>query len=49
MKLYDKVFPPKTITLANGKQIKKPRSRMPLVVLALLAMTVISVRVTGLT
>ena len=44
MKLYDKVFPPKTITLANGKQIKKPRSRMPLVVLALLAMTVISVR-----
>ena len=47
MKLYDKVFPPKTITLANGKQIKKPRSRMPLVVLVLLAMTVISVRVTG--
>ena len=47
MSLYDKIFPPKTITLANGKVVKKPRSRMPLVVLVLLGMTVVSVRVTG--
>ena len=47
MKLYDRIFPPKTITLSNGKQVKKPRSRMPLVVLVLLVMTVISVKVTG--
>ena len=41
MSLYDKIFPPKTITLSNGKVVKKPRSRMPLVVLVLLGMTVV--------
>lgn len=47
MNLFDKVFPPRTITLANGKQIKKPRSRAPLYAAALLAMAVVSVKVTG--
>ena len=27
MSLYDKIFPPKTLTLSNGKQVKKPRSQ----------------------
>ena len=47
MNLFDKVFPPRTITLANGKQIQKPRSRAPLYAAALLAMAVVSVEVTG--
>lgn len=24
MSLYDKIFPPKTLTLSNGKQVKNP-------------------------
>ena len=36
MSVYDKIFPPKTITLANGKTVQRPRSRMPLIVLVLL-------------
>ena len=47
MKLYDRIFPPKTLTLPNGKQIKKPCSRAPLIVVIFLAMSVISVKVTG--
>ena len=30
MSVYDKIFPPKLLTLPNGKQISKPRSRAPL-------------------
>lgn len=29
MSVYDKIFPPKLLTLPNGKQISKPRSRAP--------------------
>ena len=47
MKLYDRIFPPKTLTLPNGKQIKKPRSRAPLILLIFAAMTAVSVEVTG--
>ena len=47
MSVYDKVFPPKTFTLSNGKQIRKPRSRAPLAAAVLLALTVLSVKVTG--
>lgn len=47
MSLYDRIFPPETMVLPNGKQVKRPRSRMPLVVLVLLAMMVVSVRITG--
>ncbi len=47
MSLYDKVFSPETITLPNGRQVKRPRSRMPFVILLLLGMAVLSVRVTG--
>ena len=41
MNLFDKVFPPRTITLANGKQIKKPRSRAPLYAVVLLVMAAV--------
>ena len=27
MSVYDKIFPPKLLTLPNGKQVSKPRSR----------------------
>ena len=47
MKLYDKIFPPKTLTLPNGKQIKKPRSRAPFIVLLFVFMSAVSVEVTG--
>ena len=47
MNLFDKVFPPRTITLANGKQMKKPRSRAPLYAVVLLVMAAVSVEVTG--
>ena len=47
MSMYDKIFPPKVLTLPNGKQVSKPRSRAPLAVIVLAAMTVISVEVTG--
>ena len=47
MNLFDKLFPPRTITLASGRQVKKPRSRAPLYAAALLAMAAVSVEVTG--
>ena len=39
MSLYDKVFPPKKMTISNGKTIEKPASRLPLVAVILLIMT----------
>ena len=39
MSVYDKIFPPKLLTLPNGKQISKPRSRAPLAAVILVAMT----------
>ncbi len=47
MSVYDKIFPPKTLTLPNGKQIKKPRSRALLAAVIFLALTVLSVNITG--
>jgi len=47
MTLYDKLFPPKRVELPNGKAVMEPSSRMPLVLLILLVMTVISVKITG--
>ena len=47
MSVYDKIFPPRVLTLPNGKQISKPRSRAPLAVVILLALTILSVEVTG--
>ncbi len=47
MSIYDKIFPPKTITLPNGKSVQQPRSRLPLVLVLLAAMTAYSVEITG--
>ncbi|WP_342757780.1 phosphonate ABC transporter, permease protein PhnE [Kineothrix sedimenti] len=47
MKLYDKLFPPQMIILPNGKTVHRPRSRVPVIALVLLAITVLSVKVTG--
>ena len=47
MSLYDKIFPPRVTTLPNGKSVAKPRSRAPVVILAILALSYVSVKVTG--
>ena len=47
MSLYDKIFPPKTLTLSNGKQVKKPRSKAPLIALVFVVMSAVSIEVTG--
>ena len=47
MSVYDKIFPPRVLTLPNGKQVSKPRSRAPLAAVILIAMTALSVEVTG--
>ena len=47
MTLYDKIFPPQVITLPDGKSVRRPRSRMPIVVAVLAVMAVLSVKVTG--
>ena len=46
MSIYDRIFPPRVLTLPNGKQVSQPRSRAPLAAVILIAMTVISVEVT---
>ena len=47
MTLYDKIFSPQVITLPDGKQVSRPRSRMPVVIVVLAAMAALSVKVTG--
>ena len=45
--MFDKIFPPKKITLANGKSVLEKRSRTPFVVLLLLAAAYFSLNITG--
>ena len=47
MSIYDKIFRPKTFTISNGKSVSQKRSRAPLAVVILLAMTILSVKITG--
>ena len=47
MSLYDKIFPPRTITLENGKTVQQPVSRMPLIIVLVLICCAVSVKVTG--
>lgn len=47
MGLYDKIFKPKEIVLANGKVVEEKFTRAPIVLLLLVIATVISVRITG--
>lgn len=45
--LFDRIFKPQVITLANGHTTVRPRSRMPLILLVLAAVVVWSLRLTG--
>ncbi len=47
MSIYDRIFPPKTYTLPNGKEVQQKRSRAPIIWVIVIAMTVLSVRITG--
>lgn len=45
--LFDRIFKPQIVTLPNGKTVSRPRSRMPLILLILLAVVYASIRLTG--
>lgn len=45
--LFDRLFPPKIITLPNGHSVPKPRGRMPLICALTLAALYVSVKLTG--
>ena len=47
VKLFDKIFKPQLITLANGNTVQRPRSRMPLILLALALVIYWALRMTG--
>lgn len=47
VKLYDRIFRPELITLPNGNTVKRPRSRMPLILTLLVAVVWASVLLTG--
>ena len=47
MSLYDKIFPPRKIVLSGGKTVFRPASRLPLIALILVFLTVLSVKITG--
>lgn len=47
MQLFNKVFPPKELELANGKKIAKPRSITPLVLILILIFSYYSIQITG--
>ena len=45
--MYDKIFPPVKLTLANGKSVYQKRSRMPLIIILILLGTYVSINLTG--
>ena len=45
--LFDRVFPPRTIALPNGHTVQKPVSRVPLITVIVIAVILISAKVTG--
>lgn len=47
MNLYDKIFKPKKIVLANGKIVEEKVTRTPLILLLLIDAAAISVKITG--
>ena len=47
LSLYDKIFKPKVYTLQNGKSVEKKASRAPIYVILVLAMSALSVKITG--
>ncbi len=47
MSIYDKIFKPHVYTLPNGKSVEKKASRAPIYIIIILAMCVLSVKITG--
>ena len=47
VKLFDRIFKPQVITLPNGKTVDRPRSRMPLILLALVLVLYWALQMTG--
>lgn len=47
MKFIKNMFKPEKITLTNGKEIEPPKSKMPYIIMGLVAAIVISAQVTG--
>ena len=47
VKLFDRIFKPQVITLPNGKTVDRPRSRMPLILLALALVLYWALQMTG--
>ncbi|MBO6093391.1 MAG: phosphonate ABC transporter, permease protein PhnE [Oscillospiraceae bacterium] len=47
VKLFDRIFKPQVITLPNGKTVDRPRSRMPLILLALILVLYWALQMTG--
>ena len=45
--LFDRIFKPEIITLENGHQVSRPRSRMPLIAAVLIAVVWASILLTG--
>jgi len=45
--LFDRIFKPEIITLPNGHQVERPRSRMPLITAAIIAVVWASILLTG--
>lgn len=45
--LFDRIFTPQHIVLANGHEIDRPRSRTPLIMLVLIACIIASIQLTG--
>ena len=45
--LFDRIFKPRTITLSNGHTVQQPVSRAPFIALLVVAVVLISARMTG--
>lgn len=45
--LFGRIFKPEVITLDNGHEVKRPKSKMPLIIICLVIVLAFSIRMTG--
>ena len=45
--LFDRIIKPEVVVLENGHEVKRPRSRMPLIIICLLIVLAFSIKMTG--
>lgn len=45
--LFNRIFKPEVITLDNGHEVKRPKSKMPLIIICLVIVLAFSIRMTG--